>query len=160
MNQLYKELKISSSLNNLCKVEKFVEEICDAYYITSSYFGNILLSVEEAVKNAIVHGNKLNKQKSVFISFQRIPNGLSFTIKDQGEGFNYLGVPNPIDPANEDKNTGTGIFLIRSLADKVLFNADGNQVEIIYYISSISQETTLNRISQVNQYFRKQKTMA
>jgi serine/threonine-protein kinase RsbW len=160
MNQLYRELTISSSLSNIYKVEKFVEEICDAYYITNSYFGNILLSVEEAVKNAIIHGNKSDRRKNVRIGFQRIHNGLSFTITDQGDGFDLLDVPNPMDEKNDSQTRGTGIFLIRSLSDKVSFNSQGNQVEIVFYISSISQETTLNRISRVNQYFLKQKSLA
>jgi serine/threonine-protein kinase RsbW len=160
MNQLYRELTISSSLSNIYKIEKFVEEICDAYYITNSYFGNILLSVEEAVKNAIIHGNKSDKRKNVRISFRRIPNGLSFTVTDQGDGFDLLDIPNPISGKSETKTQGTGIFLIRSLSDKVSFNAPGNQVEIVFYISSISQETTLNRINRVNQYFLTQKSLA
>ena len=159
MNNLYKELIIASTTNHLCKVEKFVEEICDAYYITNSYFGNILLSIGEAAKNAIIHGNMQDKNKSVRISFQRIPNGLSFTITDQGTGFNYWAVPNPIETKTDSGNTGNGIFLIRTLADKVSDNAKGNQVEIEFYISSISQETTLNRINKMNHYFMKQKSM-
>jgi serine/threonine-protein kinase RsbW len=160
MNNLYKELNIPSTINHLSKVEKFVEEICDAFYITNSYFGNILLSVEEAVKNAIIHGNIQDKNKAVRIIFQRIPNGLTFTITDEGDGFNFMAVPNPIETKTEGESTGNGIFLIRSLADKVSYNPKGNQVEIVFYISSISQETTLNRISKMNQYFTKQKTMA
>jgi len=160
MNHLYKELNIPSSTSYLCKVEIFVEEICDVFYITNSYFGNILLSLEEAVKNAIIHGNKRDIKKTVRISFQRIPNGLSFTITDQGDGFNYWAVPNPVETKDENENTGNGIFLIRSLADKVSYNSTGNQVEIEFYISSISQETTLNRINKMNHYFMKQKSMA
>ena len=159
MKHLYKELNIPASTSHLCKVEKFVEEICDAYYITNSYFGNILVSVEEAAKNAIIHGNMQDKEKTVRISFQRIPNGLSFTITDQGEGFNYWAVPSPIETKNENDSIGNGIFLLRSLADKVSYNSKGNQVEIVFYISSISQETTLNRISEMNRYFMKQKSV-
>jgi serine/threonine-protein kinase RsbW len=159
MNQLYRELRIPSATENLCMVEKFVEEICDTYYITNSYFGNILLSVEEAVKNAIIHGNKENKTKQVVVSFKRIPNGLSFTVKDQGKGFNFLDVPNPLETSPESEKSGNGIFLIRSLADKISYNSKGNQIEIVFYISSISQETTLSRISKMNQYFQKQKTV-
>jgi serine/threonine-protein kinase RsbW len=159
MNNLYKELRISSSMSNLFKVGNFVEEICDAYYITNSYFGNILLSLEEAVKNAIIHGNGEDKGKQVLVSFQRIPNGLKFTVSDEGPGFNFMAVPNPVEAETGEGNSGTGMFLIRSLADKVSYNSKGNQVEIVFYITSINQETTLNRINQVSQYFMKQKAV-
>lgn len=161
MNRLYKELHIASRIENLNQVERFVEEICDAYYITNSYFGNILLAIEEAVKNAIVHGNKLDPGKEVLLTFTSQANCLCFTVADQGEGFNIHQLPDPLtvdDTAIE--HTGKGIFLIRSLADQMEFSPAGNQVEIKFFISSLYHETTLNRIAQLNQYFQKQKSLA
>jgi serine/threonine-protein kinase RsbW len=161
MNRLHKELRIASSLENLTQVERFVEEICDAYYITNSYFGNILLAIEEAVNNAIVHGNRLDPAKEVLITFTSQANSLCFIIADEGNGFDTNKLPDPLAADdNAIEHTGKGIFLIRSLADKMQFNLAGNQVEIVFYISSIYQETTLNRISQLNKYFQKQKTLA
>ena len=161
MNRIFKELKISSTRESLTKVENFVEEICEAYYITNSYYGNILLAILEAVKNAIIHGNKNNPAKQVKICFKSIQNGLCFRISDQGKGFDFKNVQNPLEA--EDgliENVGKGIFLIRSLADHVSYNSKGNVVEIVFLISSINQETTLNRISQLNKYFNKQKSLA
>ena len=161
MNRLYKELRIPSKRESLTQVERFVEEICDTYYITNSYFGNILLAIEEAVNNAIVHGNELDPSKEVFITFTSQANSLCFTVADEGNGFDINKLPDPLSADdNAIEHTGKGIFLIRSLADKVNFNPSGTQVEIIFYISSIYQETTLNRISQLNKYFQKQKTLA
>jgi serine/threonine-protein kinase RsbW len=161
MNRLYKELRIASRPENLTQVERFVEEICDAYYITNSYFGNILLAIEEAVKNAILHGNKQDSAKEVIITFTSQANSLCFIVADQGNGFDINKLPDPLaaDDASIE-HTGKGIFLIRSLADNMQFNPAGNQVEIIFYISSIYHETTINRISQLNKYFQKQKTLA
>lgn len=70
MTRIFKELKISSSKESLTKVENFVEEICEAYYITNSYYGNILVAILEAVKNAIIHGNNNNPDKPVRISLR------------------------------------------------------------------------------------------
>jgi serine/threonine-protein kinase RsbW len=161
MSRIFKELTIPSSTENLVRVEKFVDEICEAYYITNSYYGNILVAIMEAVKNAIVHGNKRDSRKKVKISFKSIPDGLCFTISDQGEGFDFRNVPNPLDmDESHAENAGKGIFLIRSLADKISYNSKGNLVEIVFSISSINQETSLNRISYLHGYFSKQKTMA
>src|ERR1035437_6271235 len=96
MNRLYKELKIVSNRENLTQVERFVEEICDAYYITNSYFGNILLAIEEAVTNAIVHGNKLDPSKEVLITFTSQANSLCFNIADEGNGFDTDKLPDPL----------------------------------------------------------------
>jgi serine/threonine-protein kinase RsbW len=161
MNRIFKELKIPSNNESLTKVENFVDEICEAYYITNSYYGNILMAILEAVKNAILHGNKNNPDQQVKISFRSVPNGLCFTIKDQGEGFDFRNVPNPVEAGDSlAENVGKGIFLMRSLADQVSYNSKGNVVEIVFFISSINQETTLNRISQIHRYFNKQKSLA
>ncbi len=161
MSRLCKELKIPSTNESMTKVENFVDEICEAYYITNSYYGNILVAILEAVKNAMLHGNKNNPEKQVKVSFKSVPNGLCFTIKDQGDGFNFRNVPNPIEATDSQaENVGKGIFLIRSLADQVSYNSKGNVVEIVFFISTINQETTLNRISQMQRYFNKQKSLA
>ena len=80
---------------------------------------------------------------------------------DQGKGFDFRNVPNPLEAEDSlAENVGKGIFLIRSLADQVSYNSKGNVIEIIFFISSINQETTLNRISQIHKYFSKQKSLA
>ena len=157
MKNLCKQLTINSLQKNISQVERFVEEICDEYYISANYFGNIMLAMEEAVKNAVMHGNKQDDRKKVVITFQRKKNGLSFIIEDEGEGFNHQDIPNPVDAENA---LGNGIFLMRSLADQVTFNSKGNEVEMIFTTSSINQETTLNRITQLKLYFSKQKSLA
>jgi serine/threonine-protein kinase RsbW len=152
----FKELKINSLQSNIWQVERFIEEICADNYISQSYFGNIILAIEEAVKNAILHGNKLDSTKQVTITFQRKRGGLSFIIEDEGDGFNPQGIPNPLD---SDETKGNGVFLIRSLADKVSYNPVGNKVELTFTVSSINQETTLSRISQLKSYFNRQKSL-
>ena len=159
MKKNFKELRIPSVNERLTEVEQFIEEICDVYYITNTYYGNILLAITEAVKNAIVHGNRNNPGKFVNIQFNSVPNGLCFTISDEGKGFNYQDIPNPIETENPS-TIGTGIFLTRTLADKVTYNAKGNSVEITFLISSIHYETTLSRITLLSHYFNKQKHLA
>ncbi|MDP4281009.1 MAG: ATP-binding protein [Bacteroidota bacterium] len=161
MNRIYKELRIPSTLESLRGIEVFVEEICDIYNINNSYFGNILIAIEEAVTNAIVHGNKLDPDKEVLVIFRSMPNGLCFSIEDQGDGFNFRNIPNPLEVEESASGmTGKGLFLINSLADKVDFNLRGNKIELVFNISSINQETTLNRIKQLQSYFEKQKSIA
>lgn len=154
MKQL-KELKISSLQRNIFRVERFIEEICDDNYISYNYFGNIMLAIEEAVINAIIHGNKQDENKLVTLSFERKKGELRFTIEDEGDGFNPKEIPNPLD---SDDLKGNGLFLMQSLADKVSYNSTGNKVELAFTISSINQETSLNRISQLKSYFNRQKS--
>jgi serine/threonine-protein kinase RsbW len=155
MAQAFKELKIKSVKESWPLVEKFADEICEAYHISNRYFGNIILALEESVRNAMVHGNCNDPRKWVTIHFIRKRSGLCFTIEDEGNGFDVTAIPNPLETESQ---TGTGIFLIRSLADKVKYNRIGNKVEILFTISSINQETTIKRKAQMNLYFQKQGT--
>jgi serine/threonine-protein kinase RsbW len=161
MTNQTRELKISSALMNLSQIERFVEEICDLYYLNDSYFGNILVAVEEAVKNAIIHGNKNDVNKQVIITYHSDSAGLTFRIEDEGEGFDYTSVPDLLEcDDSEVAKIGKGIFLIRSLADHVSYNDIGNTVEITFDISSMHRETTLSRIQKLHQYFERQKSLA
>lgn len=159
MRLVSKELRIPSAMSNMFLVEKFVEEICDSYYISNSYYGNILLAIEEAVKNAIVHGNQLDSGKEVVIRFLAKPVGLSFSISDQGNGFNYHSIPNPLDLDDRAaESAGKGIFLIRTLADETYYNTKGNNIEIVFRISSINRDTAIDRAAKLSGYFASIKT--
>jgi len=153
-------LIISSTMEEMPKVIWFVEEICDTYHLNETYYGNILVSMEEAVSNAILHGNKNDLRKKVYISSEWIRNGLKFRIEDEGEGFNINAIPDPLGESFlEDHYSGTGLFLIKTLSDRVTYNTKGNAIEILFFISSIEQETNIKRINQLKGYFKKQKSL-
>jgi serine/threonine-protein kinase RsbW len=161
MNNQTKELKIPSALMNLSQIEKFVEEICDQHYLNDSYFGNILVTIEEAVKNSIIHGNKNDINKKVIITYHSSSRGLTFRIEDEGEGFDYSSIPDLLEcDESVAAKIGKGIFLIRALADNIFYNDAGNSIEITFDISSMYRETTLSRINKLHQYFEKQKSLA
>ena len=153
------QLILPSLPENINQVEKFVEDICDEYNINNTYFGNILVALTEAFENAIVHGNGRNPDKNVHIIFTSKPEGLSFIVKDEGEGFDINQIPDPTD-INSDPNEskGRGIFLIKSLADEVKFLENGTSVEILFKISSINSELAIDRINQLKMYSAKKTT--
>ncbi|NVO01476.1 MAG: ATP-binding protein [Bacteroidetes bacterium] len=143
-------LSLKSTKENIHQVEKFVEDICDEFNINNTYFGNILVALTEALSNAIVHGNKNDVNKDINITFESKPIGLSFTIQDEGNGFDFNNIPDPTDLAVELKNEeGRGIFLMKVLADEVNFLDNGKSIELIFKISSINQELALDRIKQL-----------
>lgn len=151
-------IKFSSKRENIHLVEKFVEEICDIYNINNTYFGNILLTLTEAVENAIIHGNKLNINKNVSLFFESGPKGLVFDICDEGAGFDYSNIPDPTDLSVKfDENNGNGIFLIKSLADEVYFHDNGRRLQIIFHISSINKQIASDRVKKLNQFNQEKK---
>jgi len=153
-----KEIRFTSKRENIHLVERFTEDICDAYNINNTYFGNIMLSLTEAVENAIIHGNKLNPQKTVTLAFHSKPKSLVFEVTDQGEGFDFLHLSDPTDiniPFND--NTGTGVFLMKALADKVVFLENGRKIQIYFDIASINREKAEERVNKLDEYYSTKK---
>lgn len=123
-------LKINSKADNLRLVERLIDDVCQVYNVDENSYGNILIAVTEAVNNAICHGNQNNPEKFVQIGFQTADKQLIFSIRDEGPGFDHASLPDPTDPANLDKISGRGVFLMKNLADKIEFNHDGKEVSL------------------------------
>jgi serine/threonine-protein kinase RsbW len=67
----------------------------------------------------------------VRIGAELSPNEASFTIEDEGEGFDVQAIPDPRDPANLFKSSGRGVLLIYNIMDEVEYNAQGNRVKMV-----------------------------
>lgn len=132
-----KELIIQSDPQNIAIVEKLVDELCVEYKITEENYGNILISLTEAVNNAIVHGNKLDGDKTVNLKYIVEDHILKILIEDQGPGFDYDNLPDPTAPENIEKPHGRGVFLMRNLADNCEFLDDGRIVSLEFNAVSI-----------------------
>ena len=86
----------------------------------------------ESLLNAVVHGNKYNTQKKVYIEFRIVKGLIVIRIRDEGIGFNYNHVPDPLNPENILKDFGRGITVLKTLTDKVKFNKSGNEVTMFF----------------------------
>jgi len=113
-------------------IERAIDEITSMYKINHDYYGNIMVSVMEAVNNAIVHGNKLNPNKSVDIEIFVEDDLLEVTVKDEGRGFNPKGIPDPTSPENIENVDGRGVFIMSKLADAIEYNEKGNIVKLTF----------------------------
>ena len=133
-----KSINFASVPENLALVERMVDEICSDYSINEDHYGNILISITEAVNNAIQHGNKYDPGKQVLIEFDADNDleHLCFRISDEGEGFDVSSLPDPTEPGNTEKLSGRGVFLMRNLADNVGFSSDGREVELNFKVSA------------------------
>jgi len=134
-SQTSRELEFTSVPENVNKVEAFVEVLKTDLQLSEEMEANILVSISEAVNNAIVHGNKNNTAKKVSIKMEKDGNLLSFVVADEGEGFDPGVIIDPTAPENVDKPSGRGIFLMRSLADKVEFIDGGRKVNIAFNLA-------------------------
>ena len=121
--------------DNIMMIESFIDNARAQFPMNDDIYGNIMISVTEAVNNAIRHGSKMNPDLSVSLSLSLEDQAIKFIIKDRGVGFNYHQIPDPTHPDNIDKTTGRGIFLMKHLADEVHFMDNGATVQLTFYIN-------------------------
>jgi CheY-like chemotaxis protein/anti-sigma regulatory factor (Ser/Thr protein kinase) len=137
---------ISYVQNLLCSVG-----LCDESNVI-----RVCIALEEALRNALFHGNleltseqregdsvvyqqliehrtthEPYKDRKLYVTIDVTPTSGTFTIRDQGPGFDPHKLPDPTDPANIEKVSGRGLLLMRTFMDEVTFNPTGNQVTMI-----------------------------
>ena len=119
--KMYK-LVLSSEVENVEKVEELTERITKGMKFSEDERDSIAFAVTEAVNNAIIHGNKLDQSKRVHLSISVVNKTLTVIVKDEGTGFNPEKLPDPLDPENLLKESGRGIFILKSLMDDVIYD--------------------------------------
>ncbi|MEM0992997.1 MAG: ATP-binding protein [Bacteroidota bacterium] len=127
-------LTLPSQQQQVCHLEKFVTQIFSRFDISRETYGNVLISLTEAVNNAIIHGNRKDKSKKVEISFEKKRQGLAFKVSDEGCGFDFDNLPDPTAPENICECGGRGVFLMRQLSDNIRYSNEGRTVEMRFKI--------------------------
>jgi serine/threonine-protein kinase RsbW len=126
------QLNLASDVSEINHLEGFINDICVQLNLEDDYFGNVLISVSEAVNNAILHGNKSDISKQVVIHVFQDNERFWFTIKDSGRGFDFTNLPDPTSPDNILMENGRGVFLMKNLADEVEFLEGGSLVKVLF----------------------------
>nr|WP_262898270.1 ATP-binding protein [Carboxylicivirga sediminis] len=134
MELIVNKIEFNSETKNINIVEKLIDDLSAQYSLHNDIYGKLLLAVVEGVNNAIVHGNKLDKEKLVVVEYLLDDTRVEFTIKDEGTGFDYTEVPDPTKPENLEKTHGRGIFLMHHLADEIEFENEGSIVKMTFNI--------------------------
>ncbi len=109
-----------------------------------SEFFQVNMAAEEAVVNAIEHGNKRDPCKSVHLVFRVSRSEIYLEITDQGAGFNPATLPDPTEEDLIDKPRGRGVMLIKEFMSEVHYNDRGNSVVMIKRRSEESGRSDLN----------------
>jgi len=123
-------IEFASDIQNIGVVEKLIDNQSAACELNDEVYGKLLLAVVEALNNAIVHGNKSDHNKKVIVSYVIDNEFIEYTITNEGDGFNPDTLPDPTAPENIEKDCGRGIFLMRHLADEVIFSDKGRTVTL------------------------------
>lgn|SRR5690554_3930492 len=126
--------KLASKPESIREIERILNVIDNKFSLCENTYNNILISLTEAVNNAIKHGNCKDEEKFVRIKVKKNKDTLHFTVEDEGEGFDYQNVPDPTLPENLTKCGGRGVFLMTQLCDSVHYQNNGSTVEMSFKI--------------------------
>ncbi len=127
-----KHRRVIRSLN--AEANALLQEIIDALTAAghdSDTVFSVRLAMDEALANAIRHGNKSDTQKTVAVEWELKPRSISLSVEDQGGGFDPGGVPDPTLEENLTRPSGRGVMLMRAYMSSVTFNANGNRVTLV-----------------------------
>lgn len=111
-------------------IEELLNALAASGWEGSDLF-RIQMAIEEAIVNAIEHGNQRDESKKVHTVFRVTPEKVLMEITDEGAGFDHRNVADPTTDELVDKPRGRGVMLIRELMTEVVYNEIGNQVTII-----------------------------
>ena len=121
---------------NIRMIESFIDNARDEFPMDDDIYGNVMISVTEAVNNAIRHGSGMNPELNVSLTLTLDQHAVRFRIQDSGPGFDFKQLPDPTLPENVEKPAGRGIFLMKHLADEVSFQDEGRIVELSFYTNA------------------------
>lgn len=113
------ELQLHSVPENINLLEPFIKKVCEHYTLTDEQIGDITLVLTEAVNNSIHHGNECHPEKKVIVLSDLKHDVITFTIQDEGKGFDPSLLPDPTAPENIAKPNGRGVYLMREFANEV-----------------------------------------
>ena len=111
-------------------IEQLVAALNEADWKDRDFF-HVQMAAEEAMINAVTHGNKEASDKVVEIEFKVSKNSVFMRFKDQGEWFRPDELPDPTADDILEKDHGRGVYLIRKMMNEVSYNDAGNEVVMI-----------------------------
>jgi serine/threonine-protein kinase RsbW len=123
-------MKVPSEAQYIREVSSKINDSLSRYKVEEEKLFEIKLCVEEALRNAMVHGNDSDARKMVSISYEIDPKRVSIEISDEGNGFDHKKLPDPTKDENITRTYGRGVFLIKKFMDKVEFAGSGNIIKM------------------------------
>lgn len=122
------DITIASDAAEARRIQDEIEQHLQARHVSEHDIFSIKLALEEALVNAIKHGNQMDRAKKVRISYQLFADRFDVQIFDDGSGFDPNDVPDPTAFENLERPCGRGLMLMRHYMTEVAFNQRGNGV--------------------------------
>ena len=120
------EIVIPSDTDEAHRLQQQIADELKACRFSEREIFGIKLALEEALVNAIKHGNRLDRNKMVRVTYYVRADEFHIRISDEGKGFDPEDVPDPTDIENLERPCGRGLLLMRHYMNEVQFPAPGN----------------------------------
>jgi serine/threonine-protein kinase RsbW len=133
------ERSLESTLESVDSAEELAVGVAQRAGFDDDDLVRIGMAVRESMVNAVVHGNRYNAHKKVRFSVGHNAERFTVRIADEGEGFDFESLPDPLAPENIMRTSGRGIFLIRSFMDEFEMrhlDPGGTEVTLVKYLVS------------------------
>jgi len=130
------EVVIPSDPAEARRVQEEIEAALRSHRCGDRDLFRIKLAVEEAIVNAIKHGNQMNRAKTVRVTYRVHAAGFEIEVADEGRGFDPADVPDPTAVENLERPCGRGLMLMRHYMSEVEYNQAGNVVRMAKTFSS------------------------
>jgi len=124
------QLVIPSDPAEAGRVQDHIERLLVSHRYEERERFSIKLAMEEALVNAIKHGNQLDRKKKVIVQYRISHERFDVQIIDEGKGFNPDDLPDPMAPENLERACGRGLLLIRHYMSEVNYLPPGNRLSM------------------------------
>jgi serine/threonine-protein kinase RsbW len=122
------EFVIASDPLEASRIQRDIEGRLAAHHFDEREIFGIRLALEEALINAIKHGNGLDRSKRVHIRYHVQAQRFDIAIADEGGGFDPNAVPDPCADENLERPSGRGLLLMRHYMTEVIYHPPGNRL--------------------------------
>ena len=125
-------IRISCDLKNLIEVRNFVREFLTPYALTENEVNLIVLAVDEISANLIIHANKKDNSKYIYLTITKEQNSFIFELTDRGYFFdgNTLSDPDLEDIIRIGRKGGIGLAMVKRIVDKLEFTTNDKGMNI------------------------------
>jgi serine/threonine-protein kinase RsbW len=124
------EFVISSNLHEGRHVQDIIEaQLRQNRYEDKEVFA-IRLALDEAIVNAIKHGNQLDPSKRVSVRYRILSERFDVVVTDEGPGYDPQEIPDPLAAENLERPSGRGLFLMRHYMSEIIVHPPGNRLSL------------------------------
>jgi serine/threonine-protein kinase RsbW len=132
---------LESNLDSVDEAETSVVKVAEEIGFDEDELHKIGMAVRESMVNAVVHGNRYSARKKVHLTILKAADHLTVAIRDEGEGFEYSALPDPLSEENLLRQSGRGLLLIQAFVDKLEVTRrepGGTEVKMVKYLDKTS----------------------